>query len=331
MVFCLYVAFSLTLLFASSVSAVNADARETSAIAYPSLLEVEQRLRTLSHDFPDLVEMYSAQDQYGVPSPGNTCVDDKSAKVPCKHWFVSITNRTLGAHKWASASPALRDRPQVFLSGNLHGDEWVGPVTLITLAELLVGGATGTGGYPFNPWLARMVNTRTVVILVVSNPFGYDSRVREDFNGEDPNRDFAYDREDDNCMSTTIGRALNEDFLAHAYQVAVTFHGGMQEISWEWGSMSAESAKISRCPDAVSSEYLGDTMRDMAGKFGKIDYYPAGIINVDVYPVSGGMEDWAYAGLCRACRIKWPAPRIHGNPSHPNPFRNNKRLVGQWW
>ena len=282
-----------------------------SAIKYPKLWEVVKRLEKLSHDYPDLVEMYSAQDRYGIPSPGasdcrrhngdtrttsvpcKSCTDEHGNATPCKQWFVSLTNRTLGSNKWASASPALRDRPQVFLSGNLHGDEWIGPATLLALAELMVAGATGTMGEEFNPWLARLLNTRTTVLLVVSNPYGYENMIREDFNGIDPNRDFGYDRENDECMATTIGRAVNEDYLAHAYQISVTFHAGMQEVSWEWGSHSAVLNPV--CPDAVASEALGDTMRDMAGSFDE-GFYPAGIIDSEIYWVYGGMEDWSYAG-----------------------------------
>lgn len=298
---------------ASSSDASDASGRLLGEIKYPKLWEVVKRLETLAQVYPDLVEMYSAQDRYGVPEPGASgcrafesdgvtlpvpckpCYDEHDAATPCKQWFVSISNRTAGAVKWASSSPATRDRPQVFLSGNLHGNEWIGPPTLLALAELMVGGATGTLGQDLSPWLSRLVNTRTIVMLIVSNPYGYENRVREDFNGIDPNRDFGYDREDEQCMSTTVGRAVNEDYLAHAYQVAVTFHAGMQEVSWEWGSHSASSNHNSVCPDAVASEAMGDTMRDIAGVFNE-GPYPAGIINQDIYWVYGGMEDWSYAG-----------------------------------
>ena len=268
-------------------------------ISYPTFKEVKNRLHALAAAHPDLVEVYSAQARYGTPYPSpenpNVCDD-----IACDHWYISITNRTLGGSSWASASPALVDRPQFFASGNLHGDEWVGPVTLLELAELIVAGATGRGA-SFNPWLARLVNTRVIVLLPVSNPWGYTRRVREDFNGRDPNRDFSYDREDDMCLSTTIARAINADFRAHVYQVSVTFHGGMEEVSWEWGSKHHENEAGARCPDDIASELLGDAMRDIAGGLvpeggGSKHYYPAGRIDPDVYWVNGGMEDWAYGG-----------------------------------
>lgn len=305
---------SRLLVLAAFLGRASADAPAPARpILYPSYSEVLQRLRALAADYPDLVEIYSAQQRYGVPPASNSCTVDSKPDQPCEQWFVSITNKTLGAATRASGSPELRDRPQFFSSGNLHGNEWVGPVTMLELAEMLVRSATGRGA-PYNAWLARLVNTRVIVLLPVSNPYGYDRQSREDFNGLDPNRDFSYDREeinltdhtfDTNCMATTIGRAINEDFRAHLYQVAVTFHGGMQEVSWEWGSFGHQFTAGARCPDDVASELLGDTMRDYAGGLqvpgsSQKQYYPAGRIDPDVYPVYGGMEDWAYGGERRA-------------------------------
>ena len=42
-----------------------------------------------------------------------------------------------------------------------------------------------------NPWINRMIDTRTIVMLPMSNPLGYDQEVREE-NMVDPNRDFPY-------------------------------------------------------------------------------------------------------------------------------------------
>ena len=78
--------------------------------------------------------MYSAQDRYPnyVPSAG-ACKDGTGGHTPCKQWFIRITNE---------ATLPEPDRPEVFFSGNLHGDEDVGPMTLITM----VRGSIRTGG-----------------------------------------------------------------------------------------------------------------------------------------------------------------------------------------
>ena len=79
-------------------------------------------------------------------------------------------------------------RPEVFFSGCLHGNERVGPTTVVELARLLVE------NYYFgnNEWLKRMVQTRSIYIMPSANALGYYKNTREE-NGIDPNRDFPYD------------------------------------------------------------------------------------------------------------------------------------------
>ena len=52
----------------------------------------------------------------------------------------------------------------------------------------------------------------------------------------DPNRDFPYNQQPTQCMRTVTARVLNEVFRAHLVQTAITFHGGMQAIAYEWGA-----------------------------------------------------------------------------------------------
>jgi len=51
----------------------------------------------------------------------------KGGHTPCLQWFIRITNE--------STLPDER-RPEVFYSGNLHGDEDVGPMTLIYMVRM---------------------------------------------------------------------------------------------------------------------------------------------------------------------------------------------------
>lgn len=237
--------------------------------------------------------MWSAQDRYGTPSPG-LCRGEDDAQVPCKQWFLTISNTTSAP----AGSVAASERPQVFFSGNLHGDEWVGPPTLLELAELLVHGALPGPG--FHPWLSRLVNTRTIVILVVSNPLGYDSSPPDRAeHGNDPNRDFPFEQAPAKCMLTTVARAINEAWREHIFQLAITFHGGMRAISYEWGAPNHELEDES--PDDAAQADLGITMRDIAGSFNGWEY-PVDRINSLVYSVHGGMEDWSYGGACSADR-----------------------------
>ena len=67
-----------------------------------------------------------------------------------------------------------------------------------------------------------------------------------------------------------------------------------QAIAYEWGAASHRDHH-SRSPDENSQHQIASAMSNFAGKFPS-KHYPVGRMNDLVYPVSGGMEDWGYAG-----------------------------------
>jgi hypothetical protein len=110
-------------------------------IGYEAMVD---QLKALEAKFPHLVELESAQAKYGLPSPGSC------GKRPCEMWLMRITHEAslVGGAGGGSGPPHARSqtvakqslldpRPEVFLSGALHGDERVGPTTSIEAARLL--------------------------------------------------------------------------------------------------------------------------------------------------------------------------------------------------
>jgi hypothetical protein len=309
-----------------------AAAAAATPFAYPSLEEVEARVAGMVAAHPTLARAWTAQQAYGTQA--GTC-RERGQPVVCKHTFLKLTNFTSGEGSASAAqSQALLDRPQLFFSGNLHGDEWVGPVTLLALAELLLACGADARAACFSPWLARLLNTRTLVLLIVSNPAGYSREggpVRED-SGLDPNRDFPYATAD--CLRSSTAQAINSAWREHVFQLAVTFHGGMESITYEWGA-PAQTGSASESPDDAAQAALCGAMRDVAGVFDSHPY-ALGRTNDIVYPVEGGMEDWAYAGALGGGGHPWvtsargrsgarahpslaPSPPVN---SHGSPHRN---------
>ena len=144
-----------------------------SDISYASCSSELQRLATSR---PDLASLNTAQALYNLPHAGN-CRLGGSRVEPCKTHILEITNRTSLA-----ADPG---RAEVLISGALHGDERVGPATALALARWLVE------RYDSDAWIRRLVDTRTVLIMPMTNALGYFRYTREE-NGVDPNRDFPY-------------------------------------------------------------------------------------------------------------------------------------------
>jgi hypothetical protein len=84
--------------------------------SYPSYYDVVRRLNALNEQYPSVVEVWNAQEEYGIASAG-MCRTNGGSPTPCKQWFIRITDEsTLQQHP---------ERPEVFFSGNLHGNEQV--------------------------------------------------------------------------------------------------------------------------------------------------------------------------------------------------------------
>lgn len=322
---------------------------------YLSYAQIHHRLVLLSTIFPRLMRLYSAQDRFSLPHVGNCSqipvtdadlqpfLDDRYASsttptplptivppdslarpAPCTVWVVELTN--------FDNLPINPARPQWFVSGELHGDEVIGPIAVLAFIEWMIA------HYPYDPFAKRMVDTRVSVLVPMANPVGYFQGVRDevqqqqqqqqqprtydhgdednddtDIAGEsgevhlqfDPNRDFAFDNDPESCMQTVAARALNELYRVNLFRVAVTFHAGTNALSYEWGDTThCEDQNCHPAPDTRIMAALADRMSANAGSAGPFeDAYPVGDMGSLVYSVRGGMEDWSYAA-------SWASPAV---------------------
>jgi hypothetical protein len=253
-----------------------------------------------------------------------------SAK-PCKNYVLTIDDATLGD---ATLGDALTGEalpgddpyqsraytPDVFFSGEVHGDEAVGPLATTVTAEIMLLAASCSLSYFATPspptelspsckkwfvswaftandlhWISSLASSRRILLSPMSNPSGFDKVVRTE-NNIDPNRDFAYDVTDPTrCMRTVAARHINEIFRASLVQVGITYHGGMTAVAYEWGAPS-HNTPHTYSPDDAAQRAIGSSLSDVGGKFTTEIKYPSAPMNEIVYPVHGGMEDWAYAG-----------------------------------
>ena len=199
------------------------------------------------------------------------------------------------------------DRPDVLISGALHGDEQVGPVTTIELARWLIQ------RYDTDEWARRLVQTRRLLLVPMTNAWGCANRRRDELN-RDPNRDFPYEQKPAACMTTITARTVNELYRHHLLQLALTFHGGMQAIGFNWGSFNYYKVKPSRSPDDVAIRAMAQRLSSYAGS-GHVPLnraYPYNTMNDLVYPVHGGMEDWGYGASWDTDSVKGCEPTSFG-------------------
>ena len=183
------------------------------AFAYYTYGAASSLLQSLARDYPQLASLTTAQEAYGLRSAG-TCTDSAGHQGPCLNHIIQISNRSANA-------AVLSARPQIYISGALHGDEQVGIVTALELCRWLLT------RYAIDDWVRRLVDTRMVLISPMTNAVGSATRRRDEL-GIDPNRDFPFDQSAGSCMQTVTARTVNEIYRAHLLQLVVTFHGGMQ-------------------------------------------------------------------------------------------------------
>jgi hypothetical protein len=222
-------------------------------------------------------------------------------QVECSPYIIRVTD--------ISSIEEDVQRPQTIISGEIHGDERVGPSASLFAAELLVWSADcmikkddsscyklksiGVTSYDDRIWLAFLATRRDTYIIPTANCLGYIVNRRDD-NGVDPNRDFSYSRQDGRCFMSTTAKIFGKLMAETLTQIFITFHGGMEAIGYEWGSKN-HLKPDDPSPDNHCNSMIADAMKVYAGHFSGAGDYPVGRINSLVYPVDGGMEDWLYA------------------------------------
>ena len=244
-------------------------AEELGPFSYEVLTDTVKRL---CDGHPGLCKLSIAQEVYNLPSPG-MCGAKKD--IPCTTQILHITN-------FSTYEQEKKTRPQVYMSGELHGDERVGPHAVVELAKILLESE--------NPWIRRLVNTRSILLTPITNSIGFDRNTREE-NSIDPNRDYPIDQASSGCMKAIASRIANEIYRTHMIQLAITFHGGMEAIAMEWGTKSRVEMSKHKSPDDFALLQLGGGLSSYAGP---VDHngrpYPIGRMNDLVYPVEGGSK-----------------------------------------
>uniref|UniRef100_A0A7S0ZJS0 Peptidase M14 domain-containing protein n=1 Tax=Timspurckia oligopyrenoides TaxID=708627 RepID=A0A7S0ZJS0_9RHOD len=293
-------------------------------IQYRSYEEIVQIMKDLTQQFPSLIQLFDTQSRYKLDSVG-ICEEYTSSKrnetirTPCKQYFVVITD-----HKsWKGSGD--ESRPHMIISGELHGNERIGPQVTVELVRLL------TSQFGKDPWLTELLKTRVLVIIPTTNAVGYSQNARYERGSDgkdlDPNRDFPFDQFPELCMRTVAARSLNEMFREFRFQLMLTFHGGANVIGYEWGDTSHCSGgsdgglgapSCSRAEDHSFMHALGLRMQSYAGTAGTFEKtYDLGSMGETVYPVKGGLEDWAYGASWYGNEIQCRPDTSKGLAAYP--------------
>ena len=286
----------LRLLLFSLTVAVDQSRRGFSPITYDGIFEQLQEWKSTNSE---LIKVYTAREKYNLFLPDRIKCSQMYGN--CEHHIVILTNHT----SWDS-DPS---RPHVFFSGALHGNERIGPTTLIELTRYLLS------THSSSEWISYLLNHRVIIMTPMSNALGYARSTRTE-ESLDPNRDFPFLKDASQCMTTIVGRVLNEIFREYLVQLAITFHGGMRGIAYEWGGPN-QPVPMDYSPDHIAQHQMAQQMQVLGGHLTNWKnqwFYPIGTLNKVVYPVKGGMEDWAYTG-------SWDKGNVH--PCKPTTYNKD--------
>eukprot|EP01083_Nonionella_stella_P148843 471864_1 len=260
---------------------VNIQSREFSPYSYDEIVSKFAKWQT---EHPNIFHLSTARHKYNLFLPANATCGEHFPK--CEHHIVIITNHGTWNNDLS--------RPHVFLSGALHGNEHVGPTTLVELIDYLLFEYKNN---PSNLWIQYLIHNRVIILTPMTNSVGYAQSKRAELR-DDPNRDFPYHLDESSeCMKTIVARVINEIFREYLIQLAITFHSWTRAISYEWGAPNHPTPH-DYSPDHIAQLQMASNMQILGGHLNQTSdfYYPIGTMNEVVYPVSGGMEDWAYAG-----------------------------------
>jgi len=215
----------------------------------------------------------------------------------------SVQNRLILFLKISDNVSQNEDEPEFFYTSSMHGDELVGYILMLRLADYLLSqyGQNTTEGIR----ATRIVNELEIWINPLANPdgtyrLGGDSTVnnatRFNANNKDLNRNFP-DRISDTNNVLTGREAETQAMMRFASKRNITmsanFHGGTRVVNYPWDN-GAPSGQYSACPDDAwfieSSLSYSLTNPDlMSGSFIN------GITNgCEWYAVFGGRQDWIY-------------------------------------
>ena len=249
----------------------------------------------------------------------------------------SVQNRLLLVLKISDNVNQNEDEPEFFYTSSIHGDETVGFILTLRLADHLLSqyGQNTADGIR----ATKLVNSLEIWLNPLANPdgtyrLGGDTTVnfatRNNANNKDLNRDFP-DRIND-TNNIPIGRERETQAMMtfaskRNLTMSANFHGGAAVVNYPWDN-GAPSGQYSACPDdawfIVSSKAYSTTNPDlMNGGFAN------GITNgCQWYAVFGGRQDWIYwwHGVRENTIELWSIKNPPGS-ALPQKWNNNKESL----
>lgn len=242
---------------------------------YPTYAQYDSMMHQLAGAYPDICRI----DTFGT----------------------SIGGRLLLALKISDNVHTEEDEPAFLYTSTMHGDELVGFVLLLRLADFLLS------NYGNNAEVDRIVNDLEVWINPNANPDGtyannndtaMTASVRYNLNGRDLNRNFPDPGAGDPDDTTGVqqeNRYMMQFMHKHKFNLSANIHSGTEVVNYPWDHKPDEGEAPVLHPDdawyrLISREYA-DLAHDVDPAY--MMAFDDGITNgAEWYVIAGGRQDY---------------------------------------
>jgi len=203
----------------------------------------------------------------------------------------TVRNRDIWVLQFTKAG--VTNLPQVFLAGNIHGDETVGGQLLQRYAWDICN------KYGSNSTLTSIVDRTNLFLLPMFNPDGYEAGTRANANGIDLNRDFpnTWTSPNDTTSGRQVETASYMNFTrAWNFRLSMMFHGGAIVANYPYdGRQPGTSGYSATNRDALVRNVSITYSQQNPEMYNNRAFPPDGTVNGAVwYVIYGSAQDFQY-------------------------------------
>jgi hypothetical protein len=214
-----------------------------------------------------------------------------------EQWGTTVNGRALAGLRITNTKRDSSDKPVVLMAGSIHGDEPLGYVLLLRLADSLLSNAAKSE-------IDSILTNSQIWICPLLNPDGayyggnddISSAIRYNANYVDLNRNFpssdGIEHPDGNAWQPET-KAMMAFMKKYRICLSVNLHGGAEVVNYPWDAWS------NRHPDDAWFQTISRAYADTVHVYAPSGYFTDlnnGITNgYDWYEVQGGRQDYATA------------------------------------
>lgn len=237
----------------------------------------------------------------------------------------SINGFPLYALEISDKPGKVEAEPNLKIVANIHGDETLGRVLVVGLAEWLCQ------NYKTNVVAKRIVNGVHLYLVPSLNPDGYEAVRRVNARGVDLNRNFPDRFDDPTCAPTGREQQETQAMMAWSeskkFAASISFHGGALVVNYPWDGTQNGNYFYNAAPDDDTFVYLSKAYVKAHGKMTDTNNaeFPTGITNGAAwYTIYGGMQDWNYVRTgCMELTIETGVEKLPQDIELAEEFNNN--------